>query len=367
MQDNASDNDNYDIEYYEELLTECQNDEDIFYKEVYDDVTLDKIDDKNDTLNWFVKKINKIKPLNSQGLEERVKEAQAGDNEALWEVVQTAIRESTYIVENFYCNYKDLYCISFLDLIQESIFGIIQAVNNYDSDKNHNFISYYGMYMYQKLQRYLPECDVIRVPVHMFEQVKNLKKNYDKCISSYEKYIEFDTQKYVNKTINERLILSSLSTLPLAIDFDKVIYESIKFHLLFENEGRIKYFEANNFGLQQSEYSSFDSAINIDSNDNLNKFNLYSEPELNDDPENIVLKKFQKKLILEALDELDEREKKIIVKRYGIYDDNFRTLQSLGDEFGLSRERIRQIEKSGLRRLRHPKRNKYFKPILSFV
>jgi len=219
--------------------------------------------------------------------------------------------------------YSAITDLEFDDLFQEGVIGLLRAIEKYDHTLGYKFSTYATWWIVQKITRYIADCGAtIRLPVHMHEKVLKLRRA-----------IRVLT-RFTGKT-------PTIGQLAEEIDSEP---EYVQFLLDISNQVMVE----------------LHRPLSEDSQQTIG--DLLPSPD--SDPEADVCDLDARRTILEILSSLTPREKVIIIKRFGLdYKKEF-TLQELGDEFSLTRERIRQIEAIALRKLRHPTRSRVLAEIL---
>lgn len=213
--------------------------------------------------------------------------------------------------------------LSFLDLIQEGNQGLMKAVEKYDWRRGFKFSTYATWWIRQAITRAIADQSrTIRIPVHMVESINKLYK----------------AQRKLTQSLNRTPTVEELSK-ELIIPKDDV---------------------KNLFKISQRT-TSLSTAINDEEDATLEDF--IKDPNQSSIYEN-VSNKFIKEYLFEVLDTLTPRERKVLVLRYGLEDGKPRTLEEVGRQFSVTRERIRQIEAKAVRKLKHPSRAKKLKDLL---
>lgn len=271
----------------------------------------DIINYDTDALENYLRNIKRYKVLNRDEERELITRAKQGDDLAKDQIICCNIRLVASIVLKHYRHRE----IPELDLIQEGTFGLIKALEKYDLNTNYKFSTYAYSWIKQFIDRFLlTKGRNIYIPIKMQEKIKEYRK----------KELEFEN-KYKRKPTCEEIS-----------------------NITGYDQSTIQLIEAN-----LSDSISYDAQINTDEDDSF----LDLIPDKNKTPDEIYLEKSQKQILFKAIYEagLTAREKDVIQRRFG-FNGKIQTLESIGNIYGLSRERVRIIEKNALTKLQ-----KYFK------
>ena len=272
------------------------------------------IDDiADDSVRLYLREIGKIPLLSSEEELALAQRVVAGDMEAKAMMAEANMRLVVSIAKRYVGRGLDL-----LDLIQEGNTGLLRAVEKFDPDKGFKFSTYATWWIRQAITRAIADqARVIRIPVHMVETINKLLR----------------TQRRLTQELNREPTSEEIAK-AMEIEVDKV-----------EHIMKIK-----------QDISSLDASIKDDEEESV--LSDFIEDEDTISPEESATGQLMKEQIKTLLGALTEREQKILKLRFGLEDGKYHTLEEVGQEFSVTRERIRQIEAKALAKLRKHKDSK---------
>jgi len=283
-----------------------------------EDLSVPKNISTNDPVRMYLKEIGKISLLSPNEELELSKRIENGDEEAKNRLAESNLRLVVSIAKRYVGRN-----LSFLDLIQEGNIGLMKAVEKFDVTKGFKFSTYATWWIRQAITRAIADqAKTIRVPVHMVETINKLKR----------------LQRQMTLELNRE-------------PSDEELAE--KMGLTTEKVREI-------FKISQDPLS-LETPIGEEEDSHLGDFIPDAS---NMSPEDYAINEVLKDEIKEVLLTLTEREEQVLKLRFGLEDGQCRTLEEVGNIFGVTRERIRQIEAKALRKLRHPSRSKKLKDYL---
>ncbi len=297
------------------IVSEDDSEEESGDKLLLDDSDLTKNLTINDPVRMYLKEIGQIKLLT---MEEELKLADRileGDEMAKSTLAEANLRLVVSIAKRYVGR-----GMLFLDLIQEGNIGLMKAVEKFDVSKGYKFSTYATWWIRQAITRAIADqARTIRVPVHMVETINKLAR------------IQRQLTLELNREPSEQELAKKMN---MSVEKVRDIYKI------------------------SQEPVSLETPIGEEDDSHLGDF---IKDERNVSPEEYATNEMLKDEISEVLLTLTEREEKVIRLRFGLEDGKSRTLEEVGQMFGVTRERIRQIEAKALRKLRHPSRSRKLK------
>jgi RNA polymerase primary sigma factor len=269
------------------------------------------IDDiADDSVRLYLREIGKIPLLTSEQELALAQRVVAGDKKAKDQMAEANMRLVVSIAKRYIGRGLDL-----LDLIQEGNTGLLRAVEKFDPDRGFKFSTYATWWIRQAITRAIADqARTIRIPVHMVETINKLLR----------------TQRRLTQELNREPTNEEIAT-AMEMDVDKV-----------EHIMKIK-----------QDISSLDASVRDDEEDSV--LGDFIEDEDTKTPTESASEQLLKEQVKQILSTLTEREQKILKLRFGLEDGKSHTLEEVGQEFSVTRERIRQIEAKALAKLRKHK------------
>lgn len=270
----------------------------------------------SDPVKLYLREIGKIPLLSKDEEKDLAERVVNGDNAARKRLISANARLVVSIAKKYIGR-----GLSFLDLIEEGNFGLIRATEKFDPTKDYKFSTYATWWIKQSITRAIADqARTIRVPVHMHETANKMKRI-------------------------ERSLVQKLNREPtpeeIAMEMDNTITP--------EKVREIKRLIQDTVSLE--------SPVGEEEDSHLGDFIEDKEAV---SPSEFATNQILKQSLYEAMQDLTDREARVLTLRYGLADGRPKTLEEVGKEFHVTRERIRQIEAKALRKLRHPSRIKKF-------
>ena len=309
----------------EELILDVDDDADIEKMDDEEEIELDKIDlsvpegvSIEDPVRMYLKEIGKVSLLTADEEIELAKRMEQGDEEAKKRLAEANLRLVVSIAKRYVGR-----GMLFLDLIQEGNLGLIKAVEKFDYRKGYKFSTYATWWIRQAITRAIADqARTIRIPVHMVETINKLIRVSRQLL-----------QELGREPTPEEIAEEMKMPVERVREILKISQEPVSLETPIGEE------EDSHLGLFIHEY-------NVPVPADAAAFTLLKEQ------------------LIEVLGTLTEREQKVLRLRFGLDDGRARTLEEVGKEFNVTRERIRQIEAKALRKLRHPSRSRKLKDYL---
>ena len=272
-------------------------------------------DASDDSVRLYLREIGKIPLLNSEEELALAKRVVAGEKKAKDKMAEANMRLVVSIAKRYSGRGLD-----FLDLIQEGNTGLLRAVEKFDPEKGFKFSTYATWWIRQAITRAIADqARTIRIPVHMVETINKLLR----------------TQRRMTQELNREPTIEELGK-ELEMEPEKVEYVM-----------KIK-----------QDITSLDAGVGRDGDDEDSVLRDFIEDEESETPEQSAASQLLKEQVQAILSTLSDREQKIIKMRFGLENGKSHTLEEVGQEFAVTRERIRQIEAKALAKLRKHKDSK---------
>ena len=295
---------------YDDLVSEDDlTDEDL-------EITAENVDQfSDDSVRLYLREIGKIPLLSNEEEVDLAYRIVKGEKKAKDKMVEANMRLVVSIAKRYSGRGLD-----FLDLIQEGNTGLLRAVEKFDPDKGFKFSTYATWWIRQAITRAIADqARTIRIPVHMVETINKVLRATRKLTNELNR----------EPTVEE--IAKEMGMEPEKIDYVMKIKQDI---------------------------ASLDATVGRDGNDEDSVLGDFIEDEGRVSPEDAAAAQMLKEQIAEILSSLSEREQKVVKLRFGIGGGRPHTLEEVGAEFSVTRERIRQIEAKALSKLRKHKDTK---------
>ncbi|GIP51703.1 MULTISPECIES: RNA polymerase sigma factor RpoD [Paenibacillus] len=283
-----------------------------------DDLTLPPGIKINDPVRMYLKEIGRVPLLSADDEMELAKRIENGDEEAKRRLAEANLRLVVSIAKRYVGR-----GMLFLDLIQEGNMGLIKAVEKFDHKKGFKFSTYATWWIRQAITRAIADqARTIRIPVHMVETINKLIRVSRQLL-----------QELGREPAPEEIAAEMELSVEKVREIMKIAQEPV----------------------------SLETPIGEEDDSHLGDF-IEDQEALA--PADAAAYELLKEQLEDVLDTLTEREENVLRLRFGLDDGRTRTLEEVGKVFGVTRERIRQIEAKALRKLRHPSRSKRLKDFL---
>ena len=294
-----------------QIIDEAERDKEL-YEQALSDIGLD------DPVKMYLKDIGRVPLLSADDEIELTRKMQEGDEEAKKKLSEANLRLVVSIAKRYVGR-----GMLFLDLIQEGNLGLMKAVEKFDYQKGFKFSTYATWWIRQAITRAIADqARTIRIPVHMVETINKLTR-----------VSRLLTQRYGREPTPAEIAKEMNISEERVREIQKIAQDPV----------------------------SLETPIGEEEDSHLGDF---IEDETTTTPSDSVSTTMLKETLLSVLNSLTPREEKVLRLRYGVDDGRPRTLEEVGKEFNVTRERIRQIEAKALRKLRHPSRSKHLKDFL---
>lgn len=272
----------------------------------------------DDPVRMYLKEIGKVPLLSADDEIKLAKRMESGDEEARKRLAEANLRLVVSIAKRYVGR-----GMLFLDLIQEGNLGLIKAVEKFDYTKGYKFSTYATWWIRQAITRAIADqARTIRIPVHMVETINKLMRIQRQLLQELGRDPQpEEIAKEMELSVNKVREIMKISQEPVALE----------------------------------------TPIGEEEDTNLGDFLADEDAPAPAEAAAFTLLKEQ---LIEVLDTLTDREQKVLKLRFGLDDGRARTLEEVGREFNVTRERIRQIEAKALRKLRHPSRSKKLRDYL---
>ncbi len=317
------DDEDEDFEDFDEskMNLDEEPDDDFFDEEdgneAEEDIDIDYLGSEvriNDSVKMYLKEIGKYDLLKAEDEPILAKKILEGDEEAK----QTLINANLRLVVNIAKHYVGRGML-FLDLIQEGNLGLMKAVDKFDYTKGYKFSTYATWWIRQAITRAIADqARTIRIPVHMVETINKMTRIQRQLIQDYGRE---PTAEEISDAMNGELSAKRIR------EIQRIAMEPV----------------------------SLETPIGEEDDSHLGDF---IEDKESESPVDFTTRQLLKEELYSILKDLSDREERVIRLRYGLDDNRPRTLEEVGREFGVTRERIRQIEAKAIKKLRHPTRSK---------
>ena len=303
-----------DFDFDEPRSDELENEEELTDEDLA--ITAENVDAfADDSVRMYLREIGKIPLLSPEEESELANKIVKGNKKAKDKMVESNMRLVVSIAKRYVGRGLD-----FLDLIQEGNTGLMRAVEKFDPEKGFKFSTYATWWVRQAITRAIADqARTIRIPVHMVETINKVLRTTRKLTAE------------LNREPTNEEIAEALDMEPDKVDYVMRIKQDI---------------------------ASLDASVGREGDDEDSVLGDFVEDEERDSPEESAANQILKEQLSEIISTLTDREQKIIKLRFGIGGGRPHTLEEVGSEFDVTRERIRQIEAKALAKLRKNKETK---------
>ena len=286
--------------------------------EIIDDVDVLEGVSTEDPVRMYLKEIGNVPLLTTEQEVELAKRVEAGDEEAKKQLTEANLRLVVSIAKKYVGR-----GMPFLDLIQEGNMGLMKAVDKFDYTKGYKFSTYATWWIRQAITRGIADTGrTIRVPVHMVETInKTLRMTRTLLQELGREPTPEEVAERLNVSVSRVREVLKISRDPVSLDTPIGVEDDSHLGDFIEDDSALSPADSAAFSMLRAELAT-------------------------------------------ALESLTDRERQVVKLRFGLEDGRARTLEEVGKEFNVTRERIRQIEAKALRKLRHPSRSKRLKDFL---